>query len=207
MNPNNCAELKLNIGCGTDTRPCYINLDIAQLPGVDIVHDINMPLPFAAGVFTEILALDVLEHVTDLPAVMKELHRVLAPDGRLILKVPHFTSRNNYIDPTHKRMFSVFTFDFFAQNHTWKRTYYFSFSFSGILQRTIIFERPGGINLFFLIEWLVNLIPVAQKIYEATLLHNIFPAENIKITIKKIADLDSIFCDRPRCFCNLMPSL
>lgn len=185
MNSSDCAELKLNIGCGTDTRPGYINSDIAQLPGVDIVHDINMQMPFAIGAFTEILALDVLEHVTDLPAVMKELHRILTPGGRLILKVPHFTSRNNYIDPTHKRMFSVFTFDFFVHNNTWKRAYYFPFAFGAILQRSIRFERPARVHVFFLIEWLVNLAPVAQKIYEATFLHNVFPAENVEITILK----------------------
>ena len=38
---------KLNLGCGTDIKKGYINLDVAKLDGVDVVHDINrLPLPF-----------------------------------------------------------------------------------------------------------------------------------------------------------------
>jgi 2-polyprenyl-6-hydroxyphenyl methylase / 3-demethylubiquinone-9 3-methyltransferase len=40
-------------------------------------------LPFADGMFDAVVAADVLEHVPDLPAVVRELARVLAPDGSL----------------------------------------------------------------------------------------------------------------------------
>jgi 2-polyprenyl-6-hydroxyphenyl methylase / 3-demethylubiquinone-9 3-methyltransferase len=39
-------------------------------------------LPFADGAFDAVVAADVLEHVPDLPAVVAELARVLAPGGR-----------------------------------------------------------------------------------------------------------------------------
>jgi 2-polyprenyl-6-hydroxyphenyl methylase / 3-demethylubiquinone-9 3-methyltransferase len=38
-------------------------------------------LPYANGSFTTIVCFDVLEHVHDLPATMKEIARVLAPGG------------------------------------------------------------------------------------------------------------------------------
>ena len=75
-------EARLNLGCGTDTRPGYVNLDIAALPGVDLVRDLSqLPLPFPDESFEEVLALDILEHV-DHVAVMRELHRILRPGGR-----------------------------------------------------------------------------------------------------------------------------
>jgi 2-polyprenyl-6-hydroxyphenyl methylase / 3-demethylubiquinone-9 3-methyltransferase len=40
-------------------------------------------LPFRDGAFDAVVAADVLEHVTDLPAVVGELARVLAPGGSL----------------------------------------------------------------------------------------------------------------------------
>jgi 2-polyprenyl-6-hydroxyphenyl methylase/3-demethylubiquinone-9 3-methyltransferase len=41
-------------------------------------------LPFTDGAFDAVVAADVLEHVPDLPAVIRELARVLAPGGSLV---------------------------------------------------------------------------------------------------------------------------
>lgn len=45
-------------------------------------------LPFGSGVFGAVLCTQTLEHVEDPRSVAKELHRVLAPGGRLHLTVP-----------------------------------------------------------------------------------------------------------------------
>ena len=66
---------RLNVGCGTDVRPDWVNLDIAPLPGVDVVHDLNdLPLPFEDERFAEIECRDVLEHL-DYTRLLRELHR------------------------------------------------------------------------------------------------------------------------------------
>src|SRR5262249_30621074 len=116
---------RLNLGCGTDIRAGWINLDKAALPGVDVVHDLALvPLPFPDGQFEHVCAKDVLEHVDYIP-LLRELHRVLRPGGKLEIQVPHFTSAANYIDPTHVRRFSVRTFEFFVAGSGMGRDYYF----------------------------------------------------------------------------------
>jgi len=88
---------------------------LQKIPGVDIVYDINkLPIPFKNEVFDYILCNDVLEHVEYVP-LMKELHRILKEYGIIEIKVPHFSSRNNFVDPTHKKFFSFQTFEFFVK--------------------------------------------------------------------------------------------
>jgi SAM-dependent methyltransferase len=172
----------LNLGCGTDIRADCINLDRSPLLGVDVVHDLaQLPLPFPAGRFNRIVCQDVLEHV-DIVTTMRELHRILASDGILEVRVPHFTSANTYGDPTHLRAFSVETFNFFCIGNN--RNYYFDFGFSELQERMISFTKGPSYLLNFLIGPLVNLSPKMQVYYERSLLQ-IFPAVNIHVRLRK----------------------
>ncbi len=61
-----------------------------------------LKLPFADATFDRALCLDVLEHLAfdDQPRALTELHRVLAPDGELLLSVPnlaHLQSRVHFL--------------------------------------------------------------------------------------------------------------
>lgn len=170
---------KLNIGCGRDIKPGYINIDIAKLAGVDVVCDISKEkLPFQDNEVDEVVCIDILEHV-DLIFALREIHRVLKPAGKLTLRVPHFTSANNYIDPTHVRMFSVRTFKFFTKRSLHDRDYYFDFAFSSIQQSRITFQRR-----YFFISWLANLSEKFSAVYEDSPLR-IFPAGNIEMVLIK----------------------
>jgi ubiquinone/menaquinone biosynthesis C-methylase UbiE len=184
---------KLNLGCGTDIRPGYVNLDSAKLPGVDVVHDVEkLPLPFKKEEFNEIVCQDVLEHSNRFGAVMGELYRILASDGILVIRVPHFTSKNNYVDPTHIQRFSTRTFDYFIENSRINkekgRAYYYDFKFSSVASCRITFEKHAclirTINKYIL-EPLVNSSRGAQDFYESTGFSRIFPAQNIEITLVK----------------------
>lgn len=180
---------KLNLGCGTDIKEGWVNLDIAPLPGVDVVHDIQKsPLPFADGSFDEILCNDILEHVEYVP-VLKEMARILVPGGAMHIRVPHFTSRNNYVDPTHRSRFSAGTWEFFIRGmHAWKkREYYFDFAFSTIATLRIDFEKTSSKFMFYnrFVEYLVNRKPRYQELYEMTGFCYLFPATNMRITLIK----------------------
>ena len=175
---------KLNLGCGLDIRTGWTNLDIARLPGVDVVHDVNsLPLPFSDKEFDYILCKDLLEHLDYVP-LLREVHRILRPGGILEITVPHFTSQDNFIDPTHKKMFSFQTFEFFVQGSPFAREYYFDFHFQRILSARITFLKRF-LLYNYIVEPIVNVAKPIKRLYEATALCRLFPAHNIVVRIER----------------------
>lgn len=80
----------LDIGCGLNAHPGLINLDYLWHPGVDVCWDITRGLPFADTTLRGIFSEHCLEHFP-LPAVralLREIRRVLAPDGTARIIVP-----------------------------------------------------------------------------------------------------------------------
>lgn len=134
---------RLNLGCGRNIKKDWVNLDSADLPGVDVVHNVeNLPLP-----------------------------------------LPHFTSRNNYVDPTYKKLFSISTFEFFAKDS--RNPYYFGFHFSKITYRKIKFLKRGIYYINRLIEPLINLNEAMQVFYESMFQSRLFPANDIVVELVK----------------------
>jgi len=104
---------KLNLGCGEFKKAGYLNLDSNPACSPDQVHDLNQcPYPFPNNQFELIEADHVLEHLENPFAVMKELHRILAPAGRLVLRLPHFSRGFTHAD--HRRGFDV-SFPYYFQ--------------------------------------------------------------------------------------------
>lgn len=106
---------RLQIGCGARAWPGFVNVDRILLPGVDVVADLDRRLPFREDAFDEVHAVHVLEHVADLIATLGEIARVSRPGSRLFVAVPHFSCVSAYQDPTHKRFFGYFSFDYFTE--------------------------------------------------------------------------------------------
>jgi SAM-dependent methyltransferase len=50
--------------------------------------DCQQTLPYENASFDRILAIHVLEHLTNLPAALREIHRVLKREGRLVVVIP-----------------------------------------------------------------------------------------------------------------------
>lgn len=118
---------KLNLGCGTDIRPGFVNVDNFQGHGIDVIHDIEViPYPFENSEFDEIIMINVMEHLNDPVKVMEELHRIIKPGGFVNIRVPYYNARDMYTDPTHKSFFSQYSFDYFdpTKKHCQDRPYY-----------------------------------------------------------------------------------
>jgi hypothetical protein len=105
----------LNLGSGKKYVPGAVNIDITPSTKPDIVHDLNgVPWPLPESHFREVQAFDVLEHLTNLIAVMEEIHRV-CEDGALVrITTPHFSCANSYTDLTHRHHFGFFSLDHFT---------------------------------------------------------------------------------------------
>ena len=107
----------LNVGCGQCINPAAVNLDMAALPGVDVVHDLDVtPWPFADNQFPEVRAVQVFEHLHNPIGFMCEVYRVLRPGGLLWMSVPHYQSENSFTDPTHVRHCTLRTWDYWCHD-------------------------------------------------------------------------------------------
>lgn len=72
----------------------YVGMDVSATPSTDVVGDAQK-LPFVDETFDAVFCSQVLEHVPQPEAALKEFQRVLKPGGYLILTVPHLSWLHN----------------------------------------------------------------------------------------------------------------
>jgi len=92
----------LNLGCGLDVKLGWKNYDIQPInEHVEYINLNELPLQFEDEYADEIMLDNVLEHLTVNPHdFLKEIHRILKPQGIVTIKVPAY---KNII--THNRWF------------------------------------------------------------------------------------------------------
>jgi SAM-dependent methyltransferase len=107
----------LDVGCGSgwlaDHFPNYTGIDsspeavaAARAHGRNVIEgNVDEPLPFEDVQFDAIVVKDLLEHVRDPVAVVKEVRRVLRPGGRVFASSPD-AQRWVWDDYTHRRPFT-----------------------------------------------------------------------------------------------------
>jgi len=106
----------LDIGCGKKKYPGSIGLDSNPKSDADIFTNIEKKLPFTQNSFDFVYSSHTLEHINPkkLVFVLEEIWRVVKPDGKICLIIPHFSGSGSYTNPTHLRMgFSSQSFKFF----------------------------------------------------------------------------------------------
>lgn len=86
--------MRLNLGCGTDVRPDYTNVDFRKThPDVVEVDLSSFPWPWADASVDEVMMLDFLEHFPRhmTSQILLECYRVLKKGGVLQVQVPDMT--------------------------------------------------------------------------------------------------------------------
>jgi SAM-dependent methyltransferase len=132
--------MKLNIGCGNKRMDGFLGVDRYSCEAVALLCDISRSLPFANQSIEEFYLDNVIEHIMDIPSLMREIFRVARPGAIVTIITPHFTSMASWRAPDHFHHFSYFTFDLFGKESS---AYYTKGGGFEIVHRRLTFG--GGI--------------------------------------------------------------
>lgn len=103
------------VGMDYDRSALHSAQQITAAPGYEpafVQASAEAPLPFCSAAFDTVLLLDVIEHLHGRIPLLQEIHRVLRPDGQLLLSAPNRDTSwkrqlraaglDDYADPDHK---------------------------------------------------------------------------------------------------------
>lgn len=111
--------MKVNLGCGRSPWGGWINVDIAPLPGVDLVLNLDDPakitFPWADDSVDELAMVHTLEHLHYPLPLMQECWRVAKPGAQFTVVCPYGSSDDADEDPTHVRRIYLNSFGYFGQ--------------------------------------------------------------------------------------------
>jgi SAM-dependent methyltransferase len=108
----------LDVGCGIRKATGAIGIDRNPASKADVLCDLDrFPYPFADNSFDRVVAIHVIEHVSDVIRAMEEFHRLAKPRGTIRIETPHYTDFSSFCDPTHRSHLNSFSFRYFGENH------------------------------------------------------------------------------------------
>ncbi len=183
---NSGKKIIIELGCGARKKEGRIGIDAVDLPGVDIVANLEKGLPFLPdNSVDQIHCRNFLEHIKNFENLMAEIVRVLKRDGTAHIFVPHFSNPHYYSDFTHTRFFGLYSFYYFVDSENQLRrkvpNFYTDIRIRILSQRLIFRSSFKIINPFKkLLGWFINLHTGFMEYYEENLCY-IFPCHGIEV--------------------------
>ncbi len=147
---------KLNLGCGYDKRPGYLNIDFQDFHDPDLVGDVRSLPELPTGRYTEIIAQDILEHLErdQTAPTLQEWRRLAAPGARLELRVPDTPSMARWLtredDVEHQRLVLHHMFG----TQVYSGDYHLSGFTDLLLCDELFHARFGRVEMDLLHDWL-----------------------------------------------------
>lgn len=150
--PDDAAPPLLNLGCGEDYRPGWVNVDRDPTGRLDVDRRFDIfevPWPLESSSVGLVYMRHVLEHVPHridgvdgdgFFAVTGEIHRVLRPGAYAYFRTPHWEDIDVVKDPTHTR--AVHPHNFRYLDPGYKFGYYTDTPFR------LVEARPSGWSLW-----------------------------------------------------------
>jgi predicted SAM-dependent methyltransferase len=111
MNDN---PIKVDLCCGSRKPEGFIGVDMFDLPGVDLVADLNKQFPFNDNYVDYLRAYDALEHLGDRIMTMNEIWRVCKNGATVDISVPSTDGRGAFQDPTHISYWNINSFYYYT---------------------------------------------------------------------------------------------
>jgi SAM-dependent methyltransferase len=109
------------LGCGSNPYKIYQPPQVAEWIGFDVpgnpeaeIHGYGDALPFVEESFDTVLCTEVLEHVADPGAVVREMARVLKPGGYVITTTPLYF-------PIHEAPYDFFRYTPYGLRYLFER--------------------------------------------------------------------------------------
>lgn len=118
--------IKLDVCCGNGKCPDFTGMDVRDLEGVDIVHDVcKFPWPLDDNSCSSVLmnlSWSCIEPKYRIQ-LMDEFWRVTAPDGKLQITDQYYRGDRAYHDPTYYSCPNEVTFKYFDPKFEKYKTY------------------------------------------------------------------------------------
>jgi SAM-dependent methyltransferase len=105
MSEDTIKELKIDLGCGKHKAKDYFGVDIRELPETDLVYDLRTtPWPWEDSSVDALESNFLLPYLTPESRIdfFNESWRILKPNGKLVIRVPHWSNMRAIQDPFAK---------------------------------------------------------------------------------------------------------
>jgi predicted SAM-dependent methyltransferase len=111
--------MKLNLGCGYNHMPGYVNIDNRPEVNPDLLCDVLGGLPYGDNTVEKVFARDFLEHIPigKVIGVIENIWRVLKFDGIFESITPSTDGRGAFQDPTHVSFWNQNSWLYYSEPH------------------------------------------------------------------------------------------